>query len=108
MVYEVCVLAATIILGVLGIELAFWLRSLRKLTDEVQKTVQDLNTHLPQMLDDVQAVTNLVRQTGEQIGGTMTEVAVSLEELRKNPLRLVSLFRKIVKKVKEQWRELRK
>lgn len=108
MVYEVCALVATIILGVLGLELAFWIRSARKLTDEAKQTIQDLNTHLPYMLEDVQAVTNLVRQTSEQVGGTVSQVAVSLEEMRKNPIRLVTVFMEAVKQVQELWREVRK
>ncbi len=108
MVYEVCALVAIIILGVLGLELALWIRSARKLTDEVKQTVQELNTHLPDMLEDVQAVTHLVRQTSEQVGGTMSQVAVSLEEMRKNPLRLVTVFMEAVKKVRHLWREVRK
>lgn len=108
MVYEVCALVATIILGVLGLELTFWIRSIRKLTDEAKQTIQDLNTHLPYMLEDVQAVTNLVRQTSEQVGGTVSQVAVSLEEMRKNPIRLVTVFMEAVKQVRELWREVRK
>ncbi|TGE32003.1 hypothetical protein [Desulfosporosinus sp. Sb-LF] len=108
MVYEVCALVATIILGVLGIELTFWIRSARKLTDEAKQTIQDLNTHLPYMLEDVQAVTNLVRQTSDQVGGTVNQVAVSLEEMRKNPFRLVTVFMEAVNQVRELWREIRK
>ncbi|OLN32129.1 hypothetical protein [Desulfosporosinus metallidurans] len=108
MVYEVCALVATIILGVLGLELTFWIRSIRKLTDEAKQTIQDLNTHLPYMLEDVQAVTNLVRQTSDQVGGTVSQVAVSLEEMRKNPIRLVAVFMEAVKQVRELWREVRK
>lgn len=104
MVYEVCALVATIILGVLGLELTFWIRSVRKLTDEAKQTIQDLNKHLPGMLEDVQAVTNLVRQTSDQVGGTVSQVAVSLEEMRKNPLLLVTMFMGVVKRVKELWK----
>lgn len=107
MIYEVCVLVTTIILGVLGIELMFWVRSARKLTDEAKQTIQDINTHLPSMLDDVQAVTTLVRQTTEQVGGTVNEAAVSLEELRKNPLRLVTVFLLVAKQVIELWDDIR-
>lgn len=108
MVYEVCALVATIIFGVLGIELAIWIRSARKLTDEAKQTLLALNTQLPYMLEDVQAVTKLVRQTSEQLGGTVSEVAVSLEEMRKNPLRIVTMFMAVIKQVKELWREVRK
>lgn len=107
MVYEVCALVATIIFGVLGIELAIWIRSVRKLTDEAKRTLQDLNTHLPYMLEDVQAVTKVVRQTSEQVGGTVSEVAASLEEMRRNPLHLVTMFLGVIKQVKELWREVR-
>lgn len=108
MVYEVCALVATIIFGVLGIELAIWIRSARKLTDEAKQTLQALNTQLPYMLEDVQAVTKLVRQTSEQLGGTVSEVAVSLEEMRKNPLRIVTMFMSVIKQMKELWREVRR
>lgn len=107
MIYEVCVLVATIILGVLGIELMFWVRSARKLTDEAKQTIQDINTHLPSMLDDVQAVTTLVRQTTEQVGGTVNKAAVSLEELRKNPLYFVAVFLLAAKQVIELWNDIR-
>jgi len=107
MIYEVCVLVATIVLGVIGIELMLWIRSIRKLTDEAKRTIQDLNTHLPTMLDDVQVMTTLVRQTTEQIGGTVNEVAVSVEELRKNPMRFVTVFLLAVKQVTELWNEIR-
>ena len=107
MIYEVCVLVATIVLGVIGIELMLWIRSIRKLTDEAKRTIQDINTHLPSMLDDVQAMTTLVRQTTEQIGGTVNEVAVSVEELRKNPMRFVTVFLLAAKQVIELWNEIR-
>ena len=107
MVIEVCVIVATIVLGVLGVELVLWVRSARKLTDEAKQTVQDVNAHLPDMLDDVQAVTALVRKTSEQVGGTVNEVAVSVEELRKNPLRYITAFLLAVKQVIELWKEIR-
>lgn len=108
MIYEVCALVGTIILAVIGIELALWIRSMRKLTNEAKQTIQDLNTHLPSMLEDVQVVTNVVRQTSEQVGGTVNEVAVSLEEIRKNPLRMVAAFIEVLKQAKELWSEIRK
>lgn len=107
MIYEVCVLVTTIILGVLGIELTLWVRSARKLTDEAKQTIHDINTHLPSMLDNVQAVTALVRQTTDQVGGTVNEVAVSLEELRNNPLRLLTVFLSAAKQVIELWNDIR-
>lgn len=107
MIYEVCVLVATIILGVLGIELMLWVRSIRKLTDEAKQSIQTINTHLPSMLDDAQALTSLVRQTTEQVGGTVNEVAVSLDELRKNPLHFVTVILLAVKQVLELWNEIR-
>ena len=107
MIYEVCALVGTIILGVIGIEVMLWVRSLRKLTDQASQTMKDINTHLPYMLADAQAVTTLVRQTSEQVGGTVNEVAVSLEELRKNPLRLVTVFLLAAKQVIELWKEIR-
>ena len=107
MIYEVCVLVATIILGVLGIELMLWVRSTRKLTDEAKQTIQNINTHLPSMLDDVQALTTLVRHTTEQVGGTVNEVAVSIEDLKKNPLRFVTVFLVAAKQVIELWNEIR-
>lgn len=107
MVYEVCALVATIILGVVGIELMLWVRSVRKLTDEAKQTIQNINTHLPSMLSDVQAMTTLVRQTTEQVGGTVNEVAVSLEDLRRNPLRFVTVFLVAAKQVIELWNEIR-
>jgi len=107
MIYEVIALVATIILGVLGIELMFWVRSARKLTEEARHTMQSVNAHLPYLLTDVQAVTNLVRLTTEQVGGTVNEAAVSLEELRKNPLRYVTVLLVAAKKVIELWNEIR-
>ncbi|GAB6155592.1 hypothetical protein JCM17380_43430 [Desulfosporosinus burensis] len=107
MIYEVCALVATIILGVIGIEVMLWVRSARKLTDEAKQTVKDINTHLPYLLADVQAVTSLVRQTSEQVGGTVNEVAVSLEELRKNPLRFVTVLLLAAKQVIELWNDIR-
>lgn len=108
MIYEVCALVGTIILAVIGIEVALWIRSMRKLTNEANQTLQDINTHLPSMLEDVQVVTSVVRQTSEQVGGTVNEVAVSLEEVRKNPLRLVTAFIEALKQAKELWSEIRK
>jgi len=107
MVYEVCALVATIILGVIGIELMLWVRSARKLTDEAKQMLQDLNSQLPDLLEDVQAVTTLLRQTSEQVGGTMNEVAAGLEGIRKNPLRLISSLMEGVKQVIELWQEIR-
>lgn len=107
MIYEVCALVVTIILGVIGIEVVFWLRSVRKLTEEAKQTVQDINTHLPHLLADVQAVTGLVRQTSEQVGGTVNEVAVSLEDMRKNPLRFVAVFLDGIKELMDLWHDIR-
>lgn len=107
MIYEVCALVATIIFGVLGIELMLWIHSARKLTDEAKQTIQDINTHLPSMLGDVQTVANFVRKTTEQMDGTVNEVAVSLEELRRNPLHFVSAFLLAVTQVIELWNDIR-
>ncbi len=107
MIYEVCILVATIILGVLGIELMLWVRSARKLTDEAKRTMQHVNAHLPHLLSDVQAVTTVVRRTTEQVGGTVNGAAVSIEELRKNPLRLITVFLMMVKQVTELWEDIR-
>ncbi|MCO1603177.1 hypothetical protein [Desulfosporosinus nitroreducens] len=107
MVYEVCALVATIIFGVIGVELMLWIRSVRKLTDEAKQTVQDINAHLPYLLSDVQAVTSIVRQTSEQVGGTVNEVAVSLEEMRKNPLRFVAVFLEGIKQLMALWQDIR-
>jgi len=106
-IYEVCSLVGTIILGVIGIELMLWLRSVRKLTDEAKQTLEDVNAHLPYLLEDVQAMTSLVRLTSEQVGGTVNEVAVSLEEMRKHPLRLVSVFIDSLNQVMELWQDIR-
>lgn len=107
MIYEVCILVATIILGVLGIELMLWVRSARKLTDEAKKTMQHVNSHIPHLLADVQAVTTVVRRTTEQVGGTVNEAAVSIEELRKNPLRFLTVFLMMAKQVTELWEDIR-
>ncbi|SHH31716.1 hypothetical protein [Desulfosporosinus lacus] len=107
MVFEVCALVATIIFGVIGVELMLWIRSARKLTDEAKQTVQDINAHLPYLLSDVQAVTSVVRQTSEQVGGTVNEVAVSLEEMRKNPLRFIAVFLEGIKQLMALWQDIR-
>jgi len=107
MIYEVCVLVATIILGLLGIELMLWARSARKLTDEAKRTIQGVNAHLPHLLSDVQAVTALIRHTTEQVGGTVNEAAVGLEELGKNPLRFVRVFLLAAEQVIELWDDIR-
>ena len=107
MIYEVCALVATIVLGMLGIELVLWVRSARKLTDEAKQTIQNVNTHLPNILDDVQAMTGLVRKTTETVGGTVNEAAVSLEELRKNPLRFVTVFLLEAEQLIELWNDIR-
>lgn len=107
MVYQVCALVVTIILGVLCIELTLWVRSARKLTNEAKRAIQDVNTHLPQLLEDVQAVTTLVRQTSEQVGGTVNQAACSLEKLQRNPLQLVKVFLDAIKQVMELWQEIR-
>lgn len=107
MVYQVCALVATIILGMLGIELVMWIRSLRKLTDEAKHTLQDINTYIPPMLQDVNAMTNVVRQTTEQVNGTVSEVAAGLERLRKDPLYLITSLLETIKQLKELWQEFR-
>ncbi|WP_242832408.1 hypothetical protein [Desulfosporosinus orientis] len=107
MIYEVCALVLTIIFGVIGIELMLWFRSVRKLTDEAKKTVQDINAHLPYMLADVQAVTTLVKNTSEQVGGTVNEVAVSLENFRKNPLSFITVLIRNIKQIIELWHNIR-
>ena len=107
MIYEVCTLVATIVLGVIGIELMLWIRSLRKLTEQARQTMQELNAHLPNLLEDAQAVTTLVRQTSEQVGGTVNQVACNLEELQTNPLRSIKVFIEVAKQVMDLWQEIR-
>lgn len=107
MIFEVCIIVGTIILGVIGLEVMLWVRSVRKLTDEAKQTVQDINAHLPNVLVDIQSVTGLVRQTSEQVGGTMNEVAVSLEEMRRNPLRWLKVSLEGVKQLMELWQDIR-
>lgn len=107
MIYELCTLVATIILGVIGIEVMLWVHSIRKLTDEAKQTLHDVNAHLPHLLEDAQAVTKVVRVTSEQLGGTVNEVAVSLEDMRKNPLRLVTSLMEAVRHVMELWQDIR-
>jgi uncharacterized protein YoxC len=107
MVYEVCSLVATIILGMLGIELIVWIHSIRKLTEELRHTVQDLNTYMPSMLDDVKAMTGIVRNTTEQVNETVTEVAVGIEKFRKNPLLLATSLMDSIKQIMSFWQDLR-
>lgn len=107
MIYEVCALVLTIILGVVGIELMLWLRSLRKLTDEAKKAAEDINAHLPYMLADAQAVTSLVRSTGEQVGETVNEAAAGFANFRKNPLGVVTALIHNVKQIIELWHNIR-
>lgn len=107
MIYEVCVLVATIILGLVGIELTLWVRSVRKLTDEAKCTMQNVNAHLPHLLSDVQAVTAMVRLTTEQVGGTVNEAAVGLEELGRNPLRFVRVYLLAAEQVIQLWDDIR-
>ncbi|MDQ7093921.1 hypothetical protein REC12_10000 [Desulfosporosinus sp. PR] len=107
MVYQVCALVATIILGMLGIELILWLHSLRKLTDEAKHAIRDINTYMPSLLEDVKVMTNLVRHTTEQVGGAVTEAAVGLERLRKDPLYLITGFLGTVKQLMALWQEFR-
>ena len=107
MIYEVCALVTTIVLGVLGIELMLWIRSVRKLTNEVKQTIQDVNAHLPHLLEDVQAVAALARQTGEQVGGTVNQVASSLGDLQRNPLRFIKVFFEAVTQVLGLWQDIR-
>ncbi|KLU64352.1 hypothetical protein DEAC_c37860 [Desulfosporosinus acididurans] len=107
MVYEVCALVATIILGMLGIELIIWIHSIRKLTDEVRHTVEDLNMYMPSMLDDVKVMTGLVKNTTEQVSETVTEVAVDIEKFRKNPLHLVTSLLESIKQIMCFWQDLR-
>jgi len=106
-IYEVCALVVTIILGVLGIEVMLWIHSVRKLTNEVKQAMQDVNAHLPHLLEDVQAVTTLARQTSEQVGGTVNQVASSLGELQRNPLRFIKVFFEAVTQVLGLWQEIR-
>lgn len=107
LIYEVCALVGTIILGVLGIELVLWVRSVRKLTDEANQTMQELNSHLPHLLEDVQAVSTLVRYTSEQVGSTVNQAAVSFEELKRNPLGLIAGFTKAARQMMELWQDIR-
>lgn len=108
MIYEVCALVATIILGVIGIEVMLWIRSLRKLTDEAKQTVQDINAHLPYLLADIQSVTAVVKQTSEQVGETINEVAVGLETMRKNPLNFIVTFLERFKQLTALWHDIRR
>jgi prophage DNA circulation protein len=105
MVYEVCVLVATIILGMLGIELILWIHTARKLTAEVNKMIQQVNVSMPSMLEDVKVITGLVKHTTEQVTGTVNEVAGGFERLRKNPLQLMTDFLEIAKKFMVLWQE---
>lgn len=107
MIYEVCALVGIIILGVIGIELTLWLRSVRKLTNEAKITLQNINSQLPHILEDAQAVTSLVRQTGEQVGGTMNEVAVGLEEIWKHPLLFITSLLEGARQVIDLWLDIR-
>lgn len=107
MVYEVCALVAAIVLGVLGIELALMIRSTRKLINEATKTVVELNHQLPNMLDDVQKITNVVRKTSEQVGGTVNEVAVGIDEIWKNPLIWLRTILDSIKNLVDLWNDLR-
>lgn len=107
MVYEVCALVATIILGMLGLELIMWMRSIRKLTDEVKQTVQSFNTYMPLMLEDVNVMTNVVKHTTEQVGETVTDVAVTIEKFRKDPLYMVTSVLESLKQILSLWQEFR-
>lgn len=107
MVYEVCALVITIILGVIGLELMLWLRSARKFVNEAEQTVRTVNARLPEVVDDMQAMSSLVRKTTEQVGGTVNEVAVGFDELRKNPLSFVTKILLDGKQLLELWKEIR-
>lgn len=73
-IYEVCAIVITILLGVLGVELALMLHSVRKLAEEARQTLGDVNVQLPALLDNARAVSRQVRDTGERVSGTLLEV----------------------------------
>ncbi|MGC7869895.1 hypothetical protein ACPUYX_00010 [Desulfosporosinus sp. SYSU MS00001] len=107
MVYQVCALVATIILGMLGIELILWIRSMRKLTDEVQQTIHHVNTHAPSVFSDVKVITNLIRSTLEDVYGSVGEVAASLYKLKKDPLFFLTAIIEKLKLILSLWQDFR-
>lgn len=107
MVYEVCALVITIIVGVLGLEILLWVHSVRKVTGEAKQTLETINARLPGVLDDAQAVSAQVRDTAEQVGGTVSEMAVGLEDLKRNPLHYAATALLSVRQLVELWQDIR-
>lgn len=73
-IYEVCAIVITILLGVLGFELALMLHSARRLAEEARQTLENVNVQLPSVLDNARAVSQQVRDTSERVSGTLLEV----------------------------------
>ena len=107
MIFEVCAIVTIIILGVVGLELTLWLRSVRKLVDETNQTVRTLNAHLPAVADDVQAMSTLLRKTTEQVGGTVNAAAAGLGGFWKNPMGVVAKILMTAQQLTDLWYEIR-
>ncbi|KLU61483.1 hypothetical protein CEB3_c21630 [Peptococcaceae bacterium CEB3] len=106
-VYQVCAIVITIFLGVLGFELALALYSLRRLTEEAKRTLEGVNHQLPELLDNVQAVSRQVRKTGDLVGCGLGQAAAGIEEVKGEPLRFLASLLALVKEGWSLWQNIR-
>lgn len=107
MIYEVCALVLTIILGMLGLYFIFFLHSTRSLVEETRQTVKSLNEELPTILHDLKYSAEKLRSTTETVEGGIHEVATSIEVLTSSPLRVANAALELVKRSLEIWYKLR-
>ena len=97
MVLEVCALIVTIVVGVVGLELALWLRSVRQLTKQATETMKEINAHLPEVLEDAHRISKLLRRSCDQ-----------LAKLKNNPLTLLPVALDAIRNFLGFWQEIRK
>ncbi|MHB1653155.1 MAG: hypothetical protein ACYCVD_11850 [Desulfitobacteriaceae bacterium] len=86
MVYMICAVVLTVIFSVVGVYFVLTLHTLRRVLKNAERSVQEVNVHLPRVLEDMDASIHGMRTISDRVRGGVTQAAASLESLTQSPL----------------------
>ena len=103
MVYEVCALVLTIILGMVGVQLVLVLHSTRQLMNEARNSLRTLNRHMSGILDSVEKSAQGIQAAAEVIEAGASQVAAGLQGI-KSPLVLFTYLIGLIREGLAIWK----
>lgn len=102
MVYQVCALVLTLIIGMAGLYFLMILHSTRLLADEARKTLEIINGKIPGILSEIENSAQELRITSGLVQTGIKEVSASIDNLR-SPVKLASQLILVIREILTVW-----